>query len=72
MVRKFRNKIKKQNEQRFCWAHRLVMRFQINKYVDQFNWNKQSISNKSGVVKRSDEAAPSGQKNKICGKIKML
>jgi hypothetical protein len=40
------------------------MRFQFNKHVDQCNWNKQSILNKSGVIKRSDETTPSGQTNK--------
>jgi hypothetical protein len=45
-----------------------------NKHVDQCNWNKQSIINKSGVVKRSDEATPSGQMNKegFCCEIKKL
>jgi hypothetical protein len=33
------------------------MPFQINKYVDQFNWNKQSILNESEVVKRNDKTA---------------
>jgi len=40
------------------------MRFQINEHVDQCNWNKQSILNYFGVVKRSNETTPSGQTNK--------
>jgi hypothetical protein len=43
------------------------MHFQINKRVDQCNWSKQTILNKSGVVKRSDQKTPSEQTNKRRG-----